>query len=237
MNWVRSVLFSALLVMWTLGLALALLVLPRRGRRGGQRAGVVWSRGILALARYVCGIRYVIVGREYFESGPMLIAAKHQSAWDTLIFHQLLSDPVFVMKQELLRLPLVGSILRQAGNIPIDRGAGVKALRTMLPAAQARLAEGAQIIIFPEGTRTEPGERRTYQPGVAALYERLGVPVIPVALNSGLFWRAHGILKRPGTITLEALPPIPPGLDRKAFQALLQERIEVATDRLVALGR
>jgi 1-acyl-sn-glycerol-3-phosphate acyltransferase len=138
------------------------------------------------------------------------------------------------LKQELIRLPVLGWYLRLAGNIPIDRSAGFRSLKIMLPAAQQAVAAGAQIVVFPEGTRTAPGQHRPYQPGVAALYQRLALPVVPVALNSGLLWGREKFLKYPGTITLQVLPPIPPGLDRRAFMQLLEERIETASDILCA---
>lgn len=165
-------------------------------------------------------------------SGRSIIAAKHQSAWDTLIFHVLLRDPVYVLKQELLTIPLMGWYLRKAGNIPIDRSAGSRALRMMQRAVDQALAEDSTIIIFPEGTRTAPGAPPSYQPGIAALYQHTEAPVVPVALNSGLFWKRAGLPARPGVITIEILPPMPRGLKRLEFLSELENRIEEATSRL-----
>ncbi len=233
MTAVRSALFAALAMLWTLVLGIAylpLLVLPRRRM---QRLAAFWCRGLIGLARVCCGLRWRLEGAAYLPQGPAIIAAKHQSAWETLAFHVLLNDPVYVLKRELLALPLVGWYLRRTGMIAIDRSAGASALRRMLPAARAALDRGSQLIVFPEGTRTPPGSRRRYQPGIAALYERAGeVPVIPVAVNSGLYWGRQKFLKYPGLITLEVLPPVPQGLTRTAFLAELEQRIETATDRL-----
>ncbi len=159
---------------------------------------------------------------------------KHQSAWDTLAVPVLFGDVGIVIKRELLWIPCYGWYARKAGMIPVDRGAGAAALRGMLGRARAVMAEGRPIVIFPEGTRTAVGTRRPYHPGVAALYTQLDLPVVPVALNSGLFWPRRSFLKRPGRIVVEALAPLPPGLERKAFLAELQSRIETATERLIA---
>jgi 1-acyl-sn-glycerol-3-phosphate acyltransferase len=230
----RSLAFAVLAALWTLALAvvyLPLLALPRRRTQDGARA---WAKGVLALVALCCGLRHRVVGREHLPAGAAVIAAKHQSAWETLIFHLLLPDPVYVLKKELFRVPLFGWYLRKAGNIGIPRQAGLRAIRAMLPAAARRLGEGAQVVVFPEGTRVAPGGRAPYQPGIAALYARLAVPVVPVALNAGLFWGRRSFLKHPGVITLEFLPPIPPGLAREPFLATLAERIESASARLAA---
>lgn len=230
----RSLAFAVLANIWTWSLVflyLPLLALPRRRL---QWWAAQWCRGVVWLARVVCGVRYRVVGRENLPSGPVLLAAKHQSEYDGVIFHLLLDDPVYVLKQELLRIPMFGLYLRALGNIGIDRSAGVRALRTMLPAVTTRIAEGSQVIVFPEGTRVDPGAVAAYQPGVAALYQRLEVPLVPVALNSGLCWGRGALNKRPGVITIAFLPPLPRGLSRDAFLAELADRIETATSRLSA---
>ena len=161
--------------------------------------------------------------------GPAILAAKHQSAWDTIVFYRVLdADPVYVLKRELTWIPILGWYLRRVGMVAVDRKGGAAALRRMTATAHAALAEGRRIVIFPEGTRTAPGARRPYHPGVAALYAATDVPVVPVALDSGRYWPRRGFLKRPGTITLRILPPLPPGLARKAFVAELEHRIEEA---------
>jgi 1-acyl-sn-glycerol-3-phosphate acyltransferase len=239
MTAVRSALFAALAALWTLVLGILYLPLLGLPRRRFQRLAAFWCRGLIGLARLCCGLRWQVVGREHLPTGAAVIAAKHQSAWETLAFHLLLDDPVYVLKRELLGLPFIGWYLRKTGMIAIDRAAGAGALRRLLPAAEAALARGSQVIVFPEGTRTPPGMRRRYQPGVVALYERAGaagVPLIPVAVNSGLYWGRRKFLKYPGLITVEVLPPLPPGLSRAEFLAELEQRIEAATDRLCGGG-
>ena len=142
-----------------------------------------------------------------------------------------------MLKKELAWLPIYGWYAMRAGSIAVDRKAGATALKRMIAAARRAVAAGRPIVIFPEGTRTAVGARLPYQPGVAALYLQLGVPLVPVAVNSGLYWGRRAFLKRPGRIVLEVLPPIPPGLDRRTVMRLLEERIEVATERLVAEGK
>jgi 1-acyl-sn-glycerol-3-phosphate acyltransferase len=168
---------------------------------------------------------------------PVIVACKHQSAWDTFIFYLLARDPAYVMKKELMLIPVYGWLARKQRMIPIDRKAGAGALRGLLRAAEAALAERRQIIIFPQGTRVAPGASAPYQSGVAALYGRLGCPVVPVALNSGCFWPRRSFIKYPGRIVLELLPPIAPGLPKAKFMAELERGIETATARLEADAR
>lgn len=232
---VRSAAFIVVAYLWTGMLVfLYLPLLALLPRRRMQWWGALWCRGALLLARLICGIRRRVIGREQVPAGPVILAAKHQSAWDGVIFHHLFPDPVFVLKEELLRVPMFGLYLRRLGNIGIDRGAGFRAMKQMLPAVAARLGEGAQVIVFPEGTRVAPGAPPAYHPGIYALYQRFAVPLVPVALNSGVLWGRDAFLRHPGTITIEFLPAIPRGLDRDAFLAHLADSIETATDRLCA---
>lgn len=233
MIWVRSLAFSVVAGAWTLAMTLVFLPLLLWPPTTMQKAARAWCRGVLTLARVLCGLRHRVVGRENLPAGAVIIAAKHQSTWDTLIFHLLLPDPVYILKKELLAVPLLGWYLRHIGNIAIDRAAGFRALKGMLRPVDEALARGAQVIIFPEGTRVAPGERRPYQPGVAALYAHARAPVVPVALNSGLFWRRRGFLKQPGRVTLEFLPPIAPGRTRVDFLATLESVLETASERLL----
>ena len=162
-----------------------------------------------------------------------MAACKHQSAWDTMIFALLLRHPSFVMKKSLKRIPLFGWFLARSGMVAIDRSAGASALKGMLRDAREMIAKGRAVIIFPEGTRTAPGKSLPYHPGVFALYRDLGLPTVPIALNSGLYWRRDAFLKRPGKIVMEILPPIPPGLPRKAFMAQLEAGIEERSKALI----
>jgi 1-acyl-sn-glycerol-3-phosphate acyltransferase len=217
-----------------LTLALPALLLPRRVTIA---VGEIWCRFVLAALRITCGISHEVRGRERIPDTPCIIAAKHQSAWDTFTLGTVLDDAAYVIKQELLRIPVYGLLMAKAAMVPVDRAGGARALRRMVKTARQRLAEGRNIVIFPEGTRTAPGERRTYHSGVAALYGQLGVPVVPVALNSGLYWPRRSFLKRPGHIVLEVLPPILPGLPRRDFMRRLESAIEEASARLCGAPR
>jgi 1-acyl-sn-glycerol-3-phosphate acyltransferase len=234
---VRSLIFNLAFWLWTALMVLVaqpMLALPRQAMLATAR---VWGRGIVALLRVLVGLRHEERGRERLPEEPVILAFKHQSAWETLMLALLVQDPVIVLKRELTRIPLFGWGLLHAGMIPIDRDQGSRALRSLIRGAEAALARGSSVVIFPEGTRVAPGERRPHHPGIAALYGRLDTPVVPVALNSGLFWARRGFVKRPGRIVVEFLEPIAPGLDRKAFMAELEKRLEGATARLVAEAR
>jgi len=197
----------------------------------GQRK---WAGGVVWLLKVIAGTNIEIRGQDRIPPGPVIVASKHQSAWDTLIYHKLLDDPAIVLKQELLRIPIYGAYCKKVEMIAVDRKGGSKALRAMLKDGRDAAAKGRPLVIFPEGTRTAPGETLPYQPGIAAFYKDLKVPVIPVALNSGLYWPRRQFIRRPGTIVLEFLPPIEPGIDRKKFVAELENRIESGTQALLA---
>jgi 1-acyl-sn-glycerol-3-phosphate acyltransferase len=232
----RSLLFNLLFFAFTAAAALACLPLVPLLDRAGRLAILAWwAERVLGLLRLTVGIRLRVTGAEHLPvAGPALIAAKHQSAFDTIVWFVLLPRPAYVLKRELLWIPLYGWYARAAGMIGVDRGAGPAAMRHLMRAGAAALAEGRQIVIFPEGTRTAPGTRRPYQPGIAALYARSGLPVIPVATDSGLSWGRRAFRKRAGTITVAVLPPIPPGLARAEMLARLETAIESETDRLLA---
>lgn len=231
----RSLLFNVCYVGWTSLLAIGYLPLFLAPRRVIVAATKLWLAGLRGLAAHVAGVRVRLEGLENLPPGPAIIAAKHQSALDTFVFHGLLDDPVYILKRELFRIPLVGWYMRASGMIGIDRSAGASALRTMLEACGEALADNRQIIIFPEGTRVAPGDKRPYHPGVAALYARFpDVPVIPVALNTGLLWRRKAFWKIPGVVTVRLLAPLPSGLDRRAMLAELSHRIEDACAALPA---
>ncbi len=186
--------------------------------------------------RVICGTRLEVRGRENLPTGPALIASKHQSAWDTFGIVPLTRDPAMVMKQELLSVPLYGWFSKKFEMIFVQRDLGPTALRRMAWDAAQRAAQGRDVVIFPEGTRRAPGAAPAYKPGVYLLYDSLKLPCVPVALNSGLFWPRRSLIRRPGTIVVEFLPAIPPGLPRRAFMAQLQERIETASARLLPAG-
>ncbi|MFM7346841.1 MAG: lysophospholipid acyltransferase family protein [Tagaea sp.] len=228
----RSLAFNV----WFFGLTTVALVLsipihlaPRKAAIG---LGRLWARLVIGALRVLCGTKVELRGRTELLRAPALVAIKHQSAWDTIFFYLACPDPAYVMKIELMRIPIYGWLAAKQGMIRVDRKGGGPALKRMLAESEAALAEGRQILIFPQGTRVTPGEPASahpYHPGIAGLYAKLGVPCVPVALNSGLFWGKRHFVKRPGTIVVEILEPIEPGRTRGAFMRELETRIETAT--------
>ena len=182
-----------------------------------------WARYHRWCARLLLGVRTRIDGT--MPTGPVIVASKHQSMYETIEFLLLLETPAVVLKRELADLPGWGWVSRRYGVIPVDREGGAAALRRMLRAAQAAIAAGRPIMIFPEGTRVLPGEQPPLQPGFAGLYKSLGVPVVPIALDSGRVWPRRGFVKRPGRITFRVGEPIPPGLPRKLVEARVHAAI------------
>lgn len=234
----RSITFQIVFLSWSTLIALyGLIPLAFRNRQHLFSIGAFWADSINWLLRVICNIHVRIEGTEHIPAGPAMIAAKHQSLWDTAIVLRLFRGPAIVMKQELLRVPIYGALCRAQGMIAVDRDGGAKALKQMLKDARAAAQDGRKILIFPQGTRTLPGEAAPYQPGVVALYRDLKLPVVPVALNSGFFWPKRGVLRRPGTIVLRFLPAIPAGLDRDTFMQELETRIESANAALEAETR
>lgn len=197
-----------------------------------------WAHSSMWLMKVICGTRYVITGAENIPPGGVIIAGKHQSFWETFALLTLFTRPVFILKRELTWIPFFGWCLIKTRMIPVDRGSRSKALNLATEKAKIEVGKHArQLIIFPEGTRTAPGAPPAYKFGVAHIYGALGVPCVPVALNSGLFWPRRKFLRRPGTIRLDILPAIPAGLDRQDFIFRLQNEIETASNRLIAEGR
>jgi len=231
-----SLLFNLAFYGWTAlacVAALPTLVLPRGVL---VRLARLWVRGIVLLVAALLDLRHEVRGKNPHPKGGAIYAFKHQSAWDTLLLPLLLRDPAIVLKKELLLVPLFGWYLAKTGQIAIDRRGGAAALKRMVRAAKRCSQGGRPLVIFPEGTRTAPGQHRPYLPGVAALYGQLALPVVPVALNSGLFWPRRSFLKRPGLMTVEFLPAIEPGLSRQAFLDELERRTEGACQSLLAAG-
>ena len=231
--WLRSLCFNVGWYAGTVTIALAgapILLLPRHAVVAWAK---FWIRFCLWWLRITVGLTHRLSGLENLPAGPVIIASKHQSSWETLAYTLLFSDAAIVLKRELLFIPVVGWAMARAGNIAVERGDGAAALRGLVRQAKAVIADGRSILIFPEGTRVAVGDERPYQVGTAALYRQLGVPVVPVALNSGLFWGRRQFIKRRGVIDVGILPAIVPGLSRDAFMTILRERIEGATDRLI----
>jgi 1-acyl-sn-glycerol-3-phosphate acyltransferase len=228
-----------LVVIWTLVLSLTVPVLWATNASSTKVRAVsqVWSKGIVWLFKYAIGLDYRERGRDNVPSGPCIIACNHQSLWETAVLCAIFPDASIVAKQELRRLPIVGWFLHRYPMILVDRSAGRQALRQMNDEARRAIGEGRKVLIFPQGTRQAVDEPIKFQPaGIAALYTNLDVPVLPVAHNSGLFWGKKTLMIHSGLITLSYLPPIPPGLDRKAFQAELERMIAEEAERLIGVA-
>jgi len=233
---VRSFAFNVLFylnLVAHLVVAMPTLLLPRWGI---VELAKWWGRTNLWLLQVVCGIGVEWRGREKIPPGPLIVASKHQSAWETFALLTLFSDPTYILKRELMWIPFFGWCTWRGGMIPVDRGAGKSVIPALLAHARKAFEERRQIIIFPEGTRRPPGAEPRYRYGVAHLYGEGMAPCLPIALNSGLFWPRRRFLRRPGTVRVEFLDPIPPGLDPDTFFDKLQGELEAATARLVAEG-
>jgi 1-acyl-sn-glycerol-3-phosphate acyltransferase len=234
---IRSVVFNVLFYLVLvpyLMVAMPTLLLPRWGI---IRLAQHWGRVNLHLLRIVCGITVEWRGLEKIPAGACLVAAKHQSVWETFALLTLFRDPTYILKRELLWLPLFGWAAWRARMIPVDRGGGKPALAAMAAHVRDALAAGKQIIIFPEGTRRPAGAEPKYKYGIAHLYGEGIAACVPIALNSGLFWPRRQFLRYPGTITVEILDPIAPGLAIDEFFERLQRDLEAATARLIAQGQ
>ena len=233
---VRSIAFNVLFYLNTLVyliVALPTFFLPYRAI---VRVAQSWGRTNLVLLR-VAGVKYEVRGREKIPKGPLLIASKHQSAWETFALLTLFDDPLFILKRELQWIPIFGWLTIKGRMVPVDRSKGSQALAAMTDRARVELADNRQLIIFPEGTRRPADAEPRYKHGVAHLYAAEGVPCVPIALNSGLFWPRRSIRRVAGTVLVEVLDPIQPGLDKDVFFARVQDEIETATARLIEEGR
>ena len=220
-----EVLFTAYLagslaVIGILGLPLMLF-----GEKAARIAPNIWVPSNLLMLRLLTGVTHKIEGAENIPKDGAVIAANHQSMWETLALWSILPYPVAVLKQELKELPVFGWWARVVGNIAVDRKGGARALRAMREEARDKIAAGAQVFVFPEGTRARPGEKARLMPGAAGVYLAANAPCVPVAHDSGRFWLHPGIRKEPGVITIRFLAPIEPGLDRRKFMTVLEERL------------
>jgi 1-acyl-sn-glycerol-3-phosphate acyltransferase len=231
---VRSILFNALFYLNTLVylvIALPTFFMPYRAIIAVARS---WARTNLVLLRVIAGIDIDVRGREKIPTGAIIVAAKHQSAWETFALLPLFENPLFIVKRELQWIPIFGWLMVKGRMVPVDRSAGSQALIEMTKRARIELADNRQLIIFPEGTRRPAGAEPRYKYGVAHLYAEQGVPCLPIALNSGLFWPRRSIRRFPGTVLIEILDPIAPGLEKEVFFERLKQGIETATGRLIA---
>jgi 1-acyl-sn-glycerol-3-phosphate acyltransferase len=230
---IYNVLFYVLLMLWFI-VAIPTFVMPRRAI---LTVAKLWSRQNTWLLRIICNVKVEYRGIEKIPKGPLLVASKHQSMWETFALLQVLDQPLYILKRELTRIPFFGWYLMKAGMISVDRRAGGRALLKMVRQASEEVRNGRQLIIFPEGTRRPPGAPPDYKPGVAQLYASCREQCLPVALNSGLFWPRRTFMRYPGTLVVEFLDPVPPGLPRDEFLTRIAATIEEATARLVEAAR
>ncbi len=221
--------YAALIALMVLGLPI-LFCGPTRVRH----MATLWGRQSLWLVRVVCGMRIEVRGLENVPPGGCIVAPKHQSIWEVFALTTVFPDFTFVLKRELTLIPLFGWYLVRSGQIAVDRAKGRAALTQAARKGREVLGNGKQLVLFPEGTRRLLGAPPDYKVGVAYIYAVNAVPCVPVALNSGLFWPRHGFIRRPGTIVVDILPAIPPGLRAAEFLPLLRDRVEAACDRLNA---
>jgi 1-acyl-sn-glycerol-3-phosphate acyltransferase len=232
MTALRSALFQVYFGLLSAAVCLAFVPALLLPWQWAARGITVWGRATLWGLRVICGLSYEVRGREHIQPGPALYAGKHLAMWDTVVLPVLLRNPALVLKRQLLMVPFYGWYARKVGMIALDRTAHASALRSLVAQAKARIAEGRPIAIFPEGTRKQIGAPPDYKPGVAALYGQLDLICVPFGLSSGMFWT--GALRRPGTIVIEFLPPIAPGMKRREFMAALESAVERSTAALVA---
>jgi len=230
---IYNVLFYLLLVCWLIA-AVPTFLMPRTGI---MKIARLWARSSIWLLRVVCNVKVEYRGLEKIPKGPLLVASKHQSMWETFALLQFFDQPLYILKRELTLIPFFGWYLIKAGMVAVDRRAGGRALLKMVRQASEAVRRGRQLIIFPEGTRRPVGAPPQYKPGVSQLYASCRVDCLPVALNSGLFWPRRTFMRYPGTLVVEFLDPVPPGLARDEFLTRISAVIEDATARLVEVAR
>ena len=234
---VRSILFNILFYLNLVVLLFVALITLALPRRAVLKMAELWGRVSVWLLRVVCGTKVELRGLENLPKGALIVAAKHQSAWETFALLKLFDDFTFIVKRELMWIPIFGWCMWKGGMVPVDRGAGSQALNDMTARAQKEIRSGRQLIIFPEGTRRPVEAPPRYKHGVAQVYKESGVACLPVALNSGLFWPRRNFMRYPGTLVVEFLDPLPPGLGRDEFIDHIRDAIEGATDRIVRDAR
>jgi 1-acyl-sn-glycerol-3-phosphate acyltransferase len=234
MLFIRSLTYHILFFAWTIFWAFALLWVFLLPRRAMVAVVTLYFKSLVPLEKYVLGLTYEVRGREHVPEGACIIASKHQSAYETLKLHVLFNDPAIILKRGLMYIPLWGWYQAKSGMIAVDRGARGAAMASMLANAQAAIKAGRKIVIFPQGTRVAPTAQKSYKVGVAVLAEKYDLPIVPLALNAGLFWPRHAFLIRPGKVIFEFLPPLPTGLGAAQTMQLLEEQLEAASAKLVS---
>jgi 1-acyl-sn-glycerol-3-phosphate acyltransferase len=228
-----NILFYIVLVFWIIA-GIPTFLMPRWGILNIAK---YWGRSSIWLMRVICNTRVEYRGLDKIPKGPLIVAAKHQSIWETFSLLQFVDQPLYILKRELTWLPVFGWYLIKSNMIAVDRGGGARSLIDMTRAAREEVRRGRQLIIFPEGTRRPVGAEPRYKHGVGQIYVECDVPCLPVALNTGLFWPRRTFMRYPGTIVVEFLDPIPPGLSRDEFLAQVSNVIETATNRIVQEAR
>jgi 1-acyl-sn-glycerol-3-phosphate acyltransferase len=233
----RSLVFNVLF--YTVFVVLAIMALPAflMPPRALLTVAEWWAKATIFLMRVVCNIEVEFRGADKIPEGPLVVVSKHQSFWETFALLQFFERPIFILKRQLMNIPVFGQFLMKTGMIAIDRTAGVKALLDMTRRARDAVRAGRQLVIFPEGTRRAPGAPADYKTGFAQIYAACGVPCLPVALNSGLFWPRRTFMRYPGTLVVEFLDPLPPGVAKDEFISRVQTAIEDTTARIVEEGR
>ena len=229
----RSIIFYLLLYMWTLTLgvlALPYLLLPNSYVRSLAN---LWISGILELLKLTCGITYEIKNIENIPDRAVIVASKHQSAFETLLLFRLVKNSIFIHKRELFLIPIFGLYLKKSNMISINRNEGAKAIRKMLNEVKQNILNGYSIIIFPEGTRKKPGDPPDYKTGIAGIYKESEAEVLPVAVNSGNYWPKHTFIKKPGKIIIKFLKPIPSKLEKSEFLKKIESVIEDETNKII----
>ena len=230
---IRSIIFYLLLFIWTffLGIfSLPYLLLPSSHLRNLAN---LWISGILQLLRLTCNITYEIKGKENIPNNAVIVASKHQSAFETFLLFKLIKNSIFIHKRELFFIPIFGLYLKKSNMISINRSEGINAMRKMLNEVKQRISNGYSIIIFPEGTRKKTDEPPDYKTGIAGIYKESNSEVLPVAINSGLYWPKHTFIKKPGKIIIKFLKLIPSQLEKSEFLKKIESVIEEETNKII----
>ncbi len=191
-----------------------------------------WSHSVCFWLRLIQNLTMEVRGGEFISRTPVIYAMKHQSMLDTFVMHSIIDDPSFIMKEEILNVPLYGRVCRKVGNIIIDRDMGMKSMKKMLTLSRIETDNGRSVIIFPEGSRAEPGAKHPYMSGIFGIYKYLKIPVVPIAVNTGVYWPRKGSMKS-GKFVIEFLPPIEAGLQKEVFMDRLENVIETASQKLL----
>lgn len=232
MIFIRSLIFNIFFVIWTILISIVCSPILLFSPSKVAIVGLIWSRATITALRIICNLNLIIKGQHNIPAMPFIVASKHQSDLETIVFHSLLNKPVYILKKELVKIPFFGIYLVKMGMIIIDRAGKMNALKFMINQTDKTISDNRPVIIFPEGTRTKPGERVEYHPGITALYNQGKYKVLPVALNTGVFWPKGSFIKKPGNYVIEFLPIIEPGLSKEQFMQTLKHNIEDASSNL-----